>query len=135
MFEIKKMRERAGLTQQEVADKLGIRKGRYGDWERETREINLRDASRLADIFGCTLEELAGRESPPEPESDLTAQESRVLDAYRDADVIERRIIERAAGIDSGEPWLKVIKGSGSHEQKTPAHGYGCGRALMVQRS
>lgn len=113
MFEIKKMRERAGLTQQEVADKLGIRKGRYGDWERETREINLRDASRLADIFGCTLEELAGRESPPEPESDLTAQESRVLDAYRDADVIERRIIERAAGIDSGGAVAQSDQGVG----------------------
>ena len=102
MFEIKKMRERAGLTQQEVADKLGIRKGRYGDWERETREINLRDASRLADIFGCTLEELAGRESPPEPESDLTAQESRVLDAMRSTDPRGRETIEAVAESQRG---------------------------------
>lgn len=61
MFAIKKKREEAGLTQQEVADKLGIKKPRYGDWERETREINLRDAIRLADLFECTLDELAGR--------------------------------------------------------------------------
>ena len=61
MFAIKKMRMRAGLTQQQVADALGLKKGRYGDWERETREVNLRDAIRIADLFKCTLDELAGR--------------------------------------------------------------------------
>lgn len=68
MFNIKEMRERAGMTQQEVADTLGVKKGRYGDWERETREINLRDACRLADLFGCTLDELAGHEVKPDYE-------------------------------------------------------------------
>lgn len=61
MFAIKKMRMRAGLTQQQAADALGLKKGRYGDWERETREVNLRDAIRIADLFKCTLDELAGR--------------------------------------------------------------------------
>ena len=61
MFAIKKMRSRAGLSQQEAADALGVKKARYGDWERETTTINLRDAIRLADLFKCTLDELAGR--------------------------------------------------------------------------
>ena len=86
MFASKAMRESAGFTQQEVADKLGIRKGRYGDWERETREINLRDACSLADLFGCSLDDLAGREWPraeARASPALTPPESEVLDAMR----------------------------------------------------
>ena len=85
MFAIKKMRERAGMTQQEVADHLGVKKPRYGDWERETREINLRDAIRLADLFRCTLDELAGREWPRAGNA-LTATEGELIDAYRASD-------------------------------------------------
>ncbi|MBQ9005826.1 MAG: helix-turn-helix transcriptional regulator, partial [Atopobiaceae bacterium] len=78
MFAIKKMRERKGMTQQEVADALGIKKPRYGDWERETREINLRDAIRLAELFGCSLDELAGR---PWPTQGLSPEERALVDA------------------------------------------------------
>lgn len=83
MFAIKKMRERAGLHQQEVADRLGVKKARYGDWERETTMINLRDAIRLADLFGCTLDELAGR---PWPTEGLSPDERDLVEAYRSAD-------------------------------------------------
>ena len=88
MFAIKSVRERAGLTQQEVADYLGIKKGRYGDWERETREINLRDAVTLADLFECTLDELAGRDfSPPGlGDAPVSQGEGRVVALYRSTD-------------------------------------------------
>lgn len=112
MLAIKQMRLAAGLTQREVANALDISPQRYSNWERGARDINLVDACRLADLFHCTLDELVGREWP-EPESDLTAQEFRVLDAYRDADVIERRIIERAAGIDSGGAVAQSDQGVG----------------------
>lgn len=61
MFAIKKMRERKGLTQAEAAKDLSIPVRTYGGYEREEREINLRDAIRFADLFECTLDELAGR--------------------------------------------------------------------------
>lgn len=96
MFAIKKMREAAGMTQQEVADVLGIRKGRYGDWERETREINFREAIALADLFGCSLDELAGRPFPKESVN-LTAKENIVIDAMRSVSHEgEERIVESA---------------------------------------
>ena len=94
MFAIKKMRMLAGFTQQEVADELGIKKARYGDWERETREINLRDAIRLADLFGCTLDELAGR---PWPRRGLSSDEQSLLDAYNDANAQGRDAIMAVA--------------------------------------
>lgn len=83
VFAIRKMRERAKLSQQEAADSLSITLRRYGNWEREDREINLRDAIRLADLFGCTLDELAGR---PWPTEGLSPDERDLVEAYRSAD-------------------------------------------------
>ena len=83
MFAIKRMREVAGLSQQDVADALGIAIRRYGGWEREEREINLRDAILLADLFGCTLDELAGRDWPSPT---LTSDERALVERFREAD-------------------------------------------------
>ena len=91
-FQIKQMRERAGLSQQQVADVLKIRVGRYGDWERETREINLREAIKLADLFNCTLDELAGRKSPNAQPS-ISADEQTIIDTYRAAGRLGKRVI------------------------------------------
>lgn len=101
MFAIKAMRQRKGLTQQEVADYLGIKKPRYGDWERETREINLRDAIRLADLFGCTLDELANHHVDS-AFSSLSPEERRLLDAYKTANAQGRAAIDAVAGASSG---------------------------------
>lgn len=96
MFAIKKMRERAGLKQQEAAEKLGITTKRYGNWEREDREINLRDAIRIADLFGCTLDELAGRDFPAATSPPLSGDERDLLEAYRAVEAPARRRIARA---------------------------------------
>lgn len=92
MFAIRVMRERVGMTQQEVADMLGVKRRRYGDWETERREINLRDALRLADMFGCTLEELAGRQTPPPRDDEL-----ELISLYRSTDSRGKASIMRTA--------------------------------------
>lgn len=89
-FRIREMREAAGYSQQEVADILGIRKDRYGDWERETNMPNLKDAINMADIFHCSLDELAGRKTP-EHAPTLTDDEQRLVDAYQASDDGTRR--------------------------------------------
>lgn len=100
-FQIKQMRERAGLSQQQVADELKIRVGRYGDWERETREINLRDAIKLADMFKCTLDELAGRDVSHICESrPLAHDEQMMVDGYRVADTTQKRRMLSAARLE-----------------------------------
>lgn len=91
-FKLREMRNRAKLNQQQVADALGIPKGRYGDWERETTTLNLKDAIELADLFGCTLDELAGRKSPNDSDN-LSADEQRIIDTYRDAGRLGKRVI------------------------------------------
>ena len=91
MFAIRQMRDRAGLRQQEVADALGVRFATYGSWEREERQINLRDAIRLAELFGCTLDELAGRSLRDDPMLD------EVIDAYMEVGVDGKTFIHNAA--------------------------------------
>ena len=96
MFAIKKMREHAGLSQQQVADYLGIKTPRYGDWERETTTINLRDAIRIADLFQCTLDELAGRDWPKASSPPLSRTEHGIVDAYRACDQSGQEAIQAA---------------------------------------
>lgn len=97
MFAIKEMRERAGMTQQQAADAMGVKKARYGDWERETHIINLREAIRLADIFGCTLDELAARQAPS-----ATEDEAEILSIWNGTDDRGRLAIMAVARSQQG---------------------------------
>jgi len=106
MFRIKEMRERSGLSQKDVAAHLGVKVPRYGDWERETTQINLRDAIRLADLFQCSLDELAGRTW----ESDqLSTEEQEVVNSYRSTDRRGKDAIMRTARGESG------VEGKSAH--------------------
>lgn len=104
MLQMKKLREDAGITQQEMADRLEITKRRYGNWERGDREINLIDAARVADILRCTLDELAGRDFPAA--SSLASDEQQLVDIYRSARESQKpsiiAVAETLAG-DAGE--------------------------------
>jgi hypothetical protein len=51
--------------------------------------LNLKDAIRLADLFGCTLDELANHKVPDQPS--ITADEQDILDGYRIADARQKR--------------------------------------------
>lgn len=53
------LRDRAGLTQQEVADALGKRVSTISDWERHVYAPNLTlsEALKLLRLYECTLEE------------------------------------------------------------------------------
>lgn len=90
-FRIREMRERARMSQQEVADALGIKKARFGDWERETTVLNLKDAIHLADLFGCSLDELAGHNVANK--QSVTSEERDIIDTYRAAGSLGRRVI------------------------------------------
>ncbi len=69
MFNLKAMRTSSGLTQTEVADRIGISVVTYRSWESGRYMLNLEQAVSLADLFVCTLDALAGRDfSPARPE-------------------------------------------------------------------
>ena len=55
---IVKKRHEMGLTQEELAQKVGISRGMLAMVERGTKQVNLRLAKRLAEVFECTVDDL-----------------------------------------------------------------------------
>lgn len=56
-------RERAGMSQAEVAAILQTTQQQYGRYELGLREIPVHHLVTLADLYGLTLDELIGRSS------------------------------------------------------------------------
>jgi transcriptional regulator with XRE-family HTH domain len=75
-LQLKLLRVRAGLSQDEIAERLGIKTSRYGTWERGERMMSLEQACQVAEVLGCTLEELVGRASPGEAQKSASADPS-----------------------------------------------------------
>ncbi|ACV22613.1 Predicted transcriptional regulator [Slackia heliotrinireducens] len=63
-IQLNRLRNLRGLSQEDMAQRLGIKKSRYGTWERGERMMNLAQACQCCDVLGCSLDELAGREAP-----------------------------------------------------------------------
>lgn len=59
---LKEKRTESGWTQQELADKIGVNFSTISLWERGLRIPNIYLACDLADVFGCSVDELCGRQ-------------------------------------------------------------------------
>ena len=57
-------RKRLGLTQDQLAEKLGITAQAVSKWENDLSCPDISILPRLADIFGITTDELLGRNPP-----------------------------------------------------------------------
>ncbi len=55
---IKLLRKARGLTQKDVADKLGITVGAYSHYEKGTREMDVKKVKALSKVFGISGDEL-----------------------------------------------------------------------------
>lgn len=102
MSGLKEMRIRAGVTQKQAAEALGVTVQSISGYERGKREINFFDAIKLADLYGCTLDELAGRQFPKDAD-ELTSDERHVIDAMRSTDERGRGTIVAIAEAQPGD--------------------------------
>lgn len=60
---LKAMREDRDMTQKELADAIGATLRKVSSWESLEVRIPLADAAKIADVFDCSLDELAGRDA------------------------------------------------------------------------
>ena len=98
---LREMRKKAGFkTAKSFAEHIGMSENTYRNYENGTRNLYLDVACDLCDALGCTLDELAGRETAAPV---LSPRERAVVDAYRHEDATGRAAIERVCGIKSGE--------------------------------
>lgn len=58
---IKEKRLERGWTQSQLGKKIGVRAGTISWWEHNGASPNIYAVWDLADVFGCTIDELCGR--------------------------------------------------------------------------
>lgn len=58
---LKELRLQHGFSQEELAEKIGIKRNSYSDWENGKCKPNYEKLEKLADFFGVSLDWLFGR--------------------------------------------------------------------------
>lgn len=59
---LREVRKSKKITQQELADRLGIKRNTYSDWENGKTEPTFEILVKLADLFDISLDWLFGRD-------------------------------------------------------------------------
>lgn len=59
--QLRQLRENSGLTQPELAAKLGINQSNVVRFENDTKVPSLALTIQIADLFDCSLDKLVGR--------------------------------------------------------------------------
>ena len=69
-------RKQAGLSQEELAEKIGVSRQAVSKWERSEASPDTDNLVMLAEIYGVSLDEMLGlKPSAEEPEEEVSAEE------------------------------------------------------------
>ena len=60
---IRELRKKGRLSQQTLADQIGVVRNTISNWETGYSQISLENAKKVAEYFGVTIEYLLGSES------------------------------------------------------------------------
>ena len=99
---LQQLRKLAGLTQLEMADKLGEKIRTYGAWERGESMMSLEQAYNCAVILGCSIDEIAGVELTKPEQKDSILQD--IEDAYNSMNGSGRTALHMVAQSLSRDP-------------------------------
>lgn len=72
-------RKKCKLSQEDLAEKLGITRQTISNWELNEISPDLKQASKLCDIFNISLDELAGKENAILTKLDKTENNSKLI--------------------------------------------------------
>lgn len=72
-------RKKCKLSQEELAEKLGITRQTISNWELNETSPDLKQASKLCDIFNISLDELIGKENAILTRLDKTENNSKLI--------------------------------------------------------
>ena len=102
---LRMLRRQAGLTQQQVADRLRIHRTAYTKYETIGVTPDQQGLMMLAEMFGVTVDYLIGRDSAAavvitengEREMKLTLQEQQLLQMFRQLNYAEQQLLIQQA--------------------------------------
>ncbi len=86
MLKIRELRKEKGITQEQLADAVNVKKYTIGDWERNRTEPNITTLVAMADYFEVSTDYLLGRSDDTglvQANANLTPDEEEVLLLYR----------------------------------------------------
>ena len=63
-YKLRECRKKAGLSEKKVAEALNTTQQQINKYETGKQKITLERAIELADLYGISLDELAGRNTP-----------------------------------------------------------------------
>ena len=72
-------RKKCKLSQEDLAEKLGITRQTISNWELNETSPDLKQASKLCDIFNISLDELTGKENAILTRLDKTESNSKLI--------------------------------------------------------
>ncbi len=75
-------RKKAGLTQKQLADKIGVKNTAVSNWESGNNSIDIDTLCLVCDVFGITLNDIYGGYS--ERSTVLSDDEMNLIATYRD---------------------------------------------------
>ena len=96
---LKKLRKSAGVSQQQLADVIGIGQQSVNKYENHNIEPDIATLKALADYFLTSVDYLVGhtdvrRKIESIQHDDLTPKEMQIIDGYRNANSCEKEIIK-----------------------------------------
>ena len=84
---VKELRDKAGLSQSELAKRVGISRTSYVSLEKGTKELSLLEAQKLSAVFGISIQDLLSGQAP-----DYEKYKQMILLYIRDAKKSEKVI-------------------------------------------
>lgn len=75
MLKLKERRQKAGLSQEELASRIGVEKSTISKWEKGTTSPTIDRLQHVADVLGCDLVELLIDSVPARTEREKAALE------------------------------------------------------------
>lgn len=82
---LKIARERTGLSQKDVAEKIGVAKSTYSLYESGNREPNVQTIKKIADVLHISADELLGLEEPHTLPAYYSTNKTDITDAHTEA--------------------------------------------------
>lgn len=89
---LKQLRQQMGLSQQELANRIGLNRSTYARYETDDNQADYQTLQKLADFFGTSVDYLLGRTSvarPTQPQSQASDPANSDLMAF----IRDRRIL------------------------------------------
>ena len=71
MLRLKEIRKKNGLSQQQLAQQLGVTQATLSGWENEKYEIDNTSLLKCSDIFNVSVDELLGKDPTPSLDEQL----------------------------------------------------------------